>query len=125
MSDKKKIMVAEDSTMILNLITKILTRHNYEVIPAKDGKEVMEKIDKEKVELLLLDLYMPHLSGEECASMIRAMKDKKKAGIPIIAITGNYGKYKMEDFKSLGFDMYLTKPLDYDQVLNIVNSYLK
>lgn len=64
------------------------------------------------------------MDGIECTKAIRALSDPKKAAIPIIAITGNYKNYTMEDFKQAGLNDYLQKPLDYDLLLSTVKKHL-
>jgi DNA-binding response OmpR family regulator len=55
--------------------------------------------------------------GMECAKAVRALKDEKKAKLPMIAITGNARNYSMEDFKEAGFDDMLAKPLNFDALV--------
>jgi CheY-like chemotaxis protein len=63
---------------------------------------------------------MPIMDGMECARQVRALPDPKKAGIPIVAITGNAKNYSMEDFKKAGITDYLQKPLDFDRLVSVV-----
>lgn len=118
----KKILVAEDSSVIQNLAKKILEFQNYKITFAKNGKEVIDMITSENYDLLLLDINMPIMDGMECAKTIRAMKDKDKSGIPIIAITGNAKNYSMDQFKAVGIDEYMQKPLNFDLLVEKVKA---
>lgn len=118
-------MVAEDSSVIQNLTKRILSIQNYDIKSVKNGGDVMKTLENEKFDLLLLDINMPVLSGEECAKLIRESENPDIKNIPIIAITGNAKNYSLQDFKDLGINDFLPKPLDYDQMVDMVNSYLQ
>ncbi len=119
----KKILVAEDSSVIQNLTKKILTQQNYQISAVKNGKQVMDKLSKESFDLILMDIHMPQMDGMKCAEAIRQMKGDI-ANVPIIAITGNANNYSMEDFKGAGIDEFIPKPLNYDTLVTVVNNYL-
>ncbi len=121
MAKTKKILVAEDSSVIQNITRKVLQFQNYEIISVKNGKQVLEQLEKEDFDAILLDINMPVMDGMECAQKVRALGDKKKASIPIIAITGNAKNYSVDDFKAVGIDEYLPKPLNFDNLVNTVN----
>ncbi|WP_421877795.1 response regulator [Marinoscillum sp.] len=119
----KKILVAEDSSVIQNLTKKILTLQNYQISAVKNGKQVIDKLGSEEYDLILLDIHMPVMDGMECARAIRQMNGAA-ANIPIIAITGNANNYSMEDFKEAGINEFVPKPLNYDNLVTVVNNYL-
>jgi len=60
------------------------------------------------------------MDGMECAREIRALKDGNKSGVPIIAITGNAKNYSVEDFKKVGINEYMQKPLNFDALVDKV-----
>jgi two-component system cell cycle response regulator DivK len=124
----KKVLIAEDSSVIQNLTKRILTTipdQNFEINAAKNGEQVLQMMEKDWFDILLLDINMPVMDGMECARRIRALSDTKKAAIPIIAITGNAKNYSMEDFKNAGINEYLQKPLDFDALVEVVIRYSK
>ena len=121
----KNILVAEDSSVIQNLTKRILSIQDYTIKSVKNGGEVMKSLEDEKFDLILLDINMPVLSGEECARQIRESADPDIKDIPIIAITGNAKNYSLEDFQGMGINDFLPKPLNYDQMVDLVNSYLR
>ncbi len=120
----KKILVAEDSSVIQNLTKRVLTMQQYEVVVVKNGAQVIDKLNHGKYDLVLLDIHMPVMDGMECAKKIRSLPDSRK-DIPIIAITGNANNYSLEDFKNTGIDDYLPKPLNYDNLVEVVKKYLQ
>ncbi|MEJ8802246.1 response regulator [Pontibacter sp. H249] len=119
----KTILIAEDSSVILNLTKKILELQNYKILTAKNGGEVLKQVESNKIDAILMDLNIPVKSGMDCTREIRAHKDQQIAKIPIIAVTGNANNYSMEDFKEAGINDYLPKPLDFDALVLTVKKY--
>jgi CheY-like chemotaxis protein len=124
MADTKTIMIAEDSSVILNLTKKILELQNYTIVAAKSGNEVMKAIEKQKIDGILMDLNIPGKDGMACTKEIRANANPEIANIPIIAVTGNANNYSMEDFKAAGINAYLPKPVDFDMLVQTVKQYI-
>ena len=120
---EKRILVVEDSSVIQNLVKKIFIQLDYDVVPARNGKEGLEKLKKADFDVILMDINMPVMDGMECTRQIRKLKNKK-GSIPIIAITGNSRNYTWEEFEEAGISKYLQKPLDFDELVEIVNSYV-
>jgi len=118
----KKVIIAEDSSVIQNLTKKILQIQNYEITSAKNGEEVLDIIKENDYDLILMDINMPKMDGMECARLIRGM-DGGKSTIPIIAITGNAMNYTMQDFKDAGINEYVPKPLNFDVLVNMVKKH--
>jgi CheY-like chemotaxis protein len=118
---QKRVLIAEDSSVIQNLARKILEFQNYEITAVKNGEQVMQILDKEDFDIVLLDINMPIMDGMECVKAIRELKDKKKATLPVVAITGNAKNYSEEEFKAAGFNDVLVKPLNFDRLVEIVN----
>ena len=120
----KKILIAEDSSVILNLTKKILVQQHYEIDAAKDGEEVLNKLAGQNYDLILMDINIPKIDGMECTKQIRAMADSSKSSTPIFAITGNARNYSEEDFAAVGINEYLQKPIDFDQLVELTAKYL-
>lgn len=117
MKNPKKILIAEDSSVIQNLIGRILKMQSYEVSMAKDGEVALDLFKNNDFDLVFMDLNIPTIDGMECVRTIRQMEDKKKAETPIIAITGNAFNFSVSDFKALGFNDYVAKPIDFDKMM--------
>jgi CheY-like chemotaxis protein len=118
----KKVLVAEDSSVIQNLLKKILLFENCKITSAKDGQSVLDKFEAEDFDLVIMDINLPKLSGLEATKRIRAGKTKK-AQIPIIGISGNAKNLPVSDFYEAGMNEYIQKPLDYDKLIELVKKY--
>ncbi len=121
MSVSKRVLIAEDSSVIQNLARKILEFQNYDITAVKNGEQVLQILEKEDFSILLLDINMPLMDGMECVRRVRALPEKEKASVPIVAITGNAKNYTEEEFKTAGFNDVLVKPLNFDRLVEVVN----
>ena len=116
-SEKKKVLVVEDSSAIQTLAKSILEFQKYNVYSARNGNEALALFSKNEYDIILMDINMPEMDGMSCVKEIRAMKDKKKSEIPIIAITGNAEGYTLEEFTKTGFNDCFEKPINFDELL--------
>lgn len=121
--DYKKVLVAEDSSVIQNLLKKILLFENCKITSAKDGQVALDKFENDEFDLVIMDINLPSLSGLEVTRKIRAIR-KKKGEVPIIGISGNAKNLPVESFFEAGMNEYLQKPLDYDQLIELVKKYV-
>lgn len=119
----KKILLADDSPVIQTLSKKIFQGQGYDIKGIKTGTKVLEEIEDNDYDIVILDIILPGANGMELAKAIRNMKNKKKAEMPIIAISGNYKNYSQSDFDEVGINEYLIKPLDYDALVTAVKKY--
>ena len=124
MHNKIKILVGEDSSIIINLTKSVLAFENYSMKAARNGKQVLDMLAAEHFELILMDITMPQMDGIQCTKEIRKLADPIKNSIPIVAITGNAANHTPEDFRKFGFDDFIQKPLNYDLVLATVKKIL-
>ncbi|GAA4845552.1 response regulator [Algivirga pacifica] len=120
----RKVLIAEDSAVIQNITRKVLQFQNFEIVSVKDGVSALNEIKSSDFDVVLMDINMPTMNGMECAKQIRAMEDPNKAGIPIVAITGNAQNFTVDQFKAVGINEYLPKPVDYDQLIDTVNKVI-
>ena len=119
----KKVLIAEDSSVIQNLTKRILQFQNFEIVTAKNGKQVMDILDKDSIDIILMDINMPVMDGIECCQKVRSSSDEKISKTPIFAITGNAQNHSVDYLKSVGFNEYLQKPLNFDQLVDMVKQY--
>jgi CheY-like chemotaxis protein len=120
MPTSKRVLIAEDSSVIQNLAKKILEFQNFEITAVKNGEQVMQLLDKENFDIILLDINMPIMDGMECVKAIRSLSDSAKSSVPAVAITGNARNYSEEEFKEAGFNDVLMKPLNFDKLVLVV-----
>jgi CheY-like chemotaxis protein len=119
----KKIIIAEDSSVIQNIAKKVLQFQNYDIVTVKTGKEFLEKIETQQFDIILLDINIPIVDGMECAKRVRAATGNVNQNIPILAVTGNDKNYTMEDFNAVGINNFLLKPLNFDVLVSMVKQY--
>ncbi len=108
-----KILVAEDEPMLLKTIELKLKKEGYEVIATADGREAIERIEKDAPDMIVTDIMMPYASGLEIINFIRQKMNRK---IPIIILSAmEQEKVVMEAFE-LGADDYITKPFSLNEL---------
>lgn len=103
----KRILVAEDNRLILETVAHSLTREGYEIIRAVDGLECMSKLKENEVDLIITDLYMPHLSGLE---VISNLKNNIKSVIPIMVLSAAGAEENVLKAFDMGVDDFMVKP---------------
>jgi CheY-like chemotaxis protein len=120
--DYKKVLVVEDSSVIQNLLKKILLFENCKITSAKDGQVALNKFDDELFDLIIIDINLPSVNGIEVTKKIRSIKNKK-GNIPIIGISGNAKNLPLDIFFEAGMNDFLQKPLNYDQLIELVKKH--
>lgn len=120
---QKKVLIAEDSSVIQNLTKKILQFQNFDIHSVKNGKELLDSVEKENYDVILLDINMPVMDGIEAVTELRKHADAAKKATPVIAITGNAANHSVDYLKSVGFTEYLQKPLNFDHLVELVKKY--
>jgi CheY-like chemotaxis protein len=118
----KKVLVVEDVDFNRELIVQLL-EDKYEVIEAVNGQEGIELTERERPELILMDLSLPVMDGWEATRRLKANADLR--AIPVIALTAHAMKGDREKALAAGCDDYLVKPLDEDQLMARIAKYLK
>ena len=103
------ILVAEDDEDLRGVLTASLTRNGHRVIPARDGAEALAAIEREQVDLLVLDLVMPNIDG--FAVLARLKELRKGVPIPIVVVSGTDRSTTELQALRLGANVYLTKPV--------------
>lgn len=113
----KKILVVEDDLDIHNLIKEILIKEGYEVFDGYSGTEGLLVLEKEKVDLILLDLMLPGLNGEELVKRIK--------NVPIIVISAKISPDDKVKVLLDGANDYITKPFNKDELLARIKVQLR
>ena len=104
-STAKKILVVEDEEKIMNVVKSFLESKGYFVLSAEDGRKAIELFEKENISMIILDLMLPYITGEEVCKIIR-----KKSRVPIIMLTAKSDEADMLKGLGIGADDYITKP---------------
>ncbi|MCP4748864.1 MAG: PAS domain S-box protein [Desulfobacteraceae bacterium] len=121
----KPILVVEDNLVNQKLTMKLLEKMGYEAEVVPNGKEAVEAVCHKDYSLVLMDIQMPEMDGLEATRVIRSKKDyPKTSSIPIIALTAHAMKGDRETCLQAGMNDYLSKPVDPQQLLNIIEKYM-
>jgi DNA-binding response OmpR family regulator len=115
-------LVVEDDPDINALLKKIVARAGYSCVQAYSGTEARLLIDSEQFDLILLDLMLPGITGEELISYIRT---ERKLAVPIIAISAKATTSSKVEVLGAGADDYITKPFDTEEVVARIEAALR
>ena len=120
MSDNINILVVEDDIDINNLLCKMLNKNGYNVRAAYSGSEAKMCLEHYDFQLVLLDLMLPGMTGEEIISYIRTIKN-----MPIIVISAKLAQETKIEVLRLGADDFVVKPFDINEVLARIEAQLR
>jgi CheY-like chemotaxis protein len=118
----KKVLVVEDVDFNRELVVQLL-EDKYHVIEAVNGQEGVELAERERPELILMDLSLPVMDGWEATRRLKANDDLRS--IPVIALTSHAMVGDEEKALAAGCDDYLVKPLDEDELMARIAKYLE
>ena len=116
----EKILVVDDNREIVDSLGKLLAIEGYEILTACDGMEALDKMETEKVDLILLDVMMPRLNG-----LSALMKIREKHNIPAIILSAKTEESDKVSGLSLGADDYIEKPYNPAELLARVKAQLR
>ncbi|MBE6088743.1 MAG: response regulator transcription factor [Clostridium beijerinckii] len=120
MNNKFKILVVDDEQNILDVIKAYLEKDGFDVITAMDGKSALDIYSNENIHLIVLDLMLPKMTGEEVCNRIRAI-----SSVPIIMLTAKSEEDEKIEGISMGADDYLTKPFSVRELVVRVRALLR
>lgn len=114
------ILIVEDDQEINRLLSLLISQNGYHTISALDGLSALKILDKEVVDLVLLDLMLPGLAGEQLLMEIRVVRE-----IPVIIVSAKTNMEGKVELLKQGADDYITKPFHMDEVLARIQSCLR
>ena len=112
------VMVVDDSVTMRKVTGRVLERHNFEVMTAKDGVDALERLGERVPDLMLLDIEMPRMDGYELATEMKA--DPRLRDIRIMMITSRTGEKHRQRAFDLGVNRYLGKPYQEHELMRNV-----
>ena len=116
-----RILVAEDDNQLRQLFCRVLQRSGFDPIPAADGQEALDLLEKEYVDLIVSDIMMPRVDGYE---LVQTLRDSGSQ-VPVLLITA---KDRFQDMQ-LGFlsgtDDYMVKPVNVNEMVLRINALLR
>ena len=121
-------MLAEDNDLNAEIAQFILEDMGLMVDRVEDGVQCVARMEQKPAgtyDLILMDIQMPNMDGYKATQAIRRLADKKKAGIPIIAMTANAFEEDARKCVEAGMNAHLSKPLQMDVVVDTIAQYYK
>ena len=121
-SRDRTILIVEDSDDVRYFMRLALEHSGYLIVEAENGEMAVEIAQRERPDIILMDLSLPIMDGMAATEKIRASEGLD--GIPIIAVTGHQETDFRAGAKAAGFDAYVTKPIDIDSLRELINGML-
>ena len=119
------VLVAEDVELNQYLVRHIMESWGFTVDVVNNGREAVAMVEKNKYDLVLMDIQMPEMDGIEATGAIRQLSDPVKAAIPIIALTANALKGDSEKYLAAGMNDFLPKPFNEQKLFIVISNNLK
>ena len=116
------LLLAEDNRINQQMFRDLLSRSGLQLTIVGDGKEALDRLEREEYDLVLLDNSMPVMDGEEVARILR--KDRRYDNLPLVAFTASSLEEKGRMYEELGFDAFLPKPFKLSQLYDLLEHFL-
>jgi two-component system sensor histidine kinase/response regulator len=120
MGRPRHILLAEDNPVNQKLVVRILEKHGLSVVVARNGREALAAIERERFDIVLMDVQMPEMGGFEACMEIRRRESAMGGHLPVVALTAHALKGDREACLSAGMDDYLAKPLRAPELLAVI-----
>jgi CheY-like chemotaxis protein len=117
---KYNFLIVDDILMNRILLKEIINEISESVQEAKDGLEAIEILKTSAVDIILMDIEMPHMNGLETTRYIRNNFNYPKKDIPIIALTAHNPNDFFNEFNSAGFNSLITKPYSFEKLIKTI-----
>lgn len=123
---KYRILLVEDDINVQTVLFKFLLSTNYFYIDLiNDGSQVMGQLVNDDYDLILMDVNLPSVSGDQVTRLIRDFPFKSIKKIPIIGLTAYSYEDDFKAYKQAGMNTVLSKPFDHDELMAVISKYLK
>jgi len=119
---KNKILIVEDNADLFKAL-RMLLKDTYEIIPAVNGKQAVDRAATQLPDLIMMDIIMPEMDGLEAINLIR--QNIVTRDIPILAITATVSNSIEEECYNMGCDDYICKPFTFEQLAPRIEKLLK
>ena len=120
---KEKILIVEDNPQNMRLIEMTLRGGDYEILRAMDGEQALEVATRENPDLIIMDIQLPKIKGDEVTRRLRQQPEFK--GVPIVALTAYAMKGDEQRFIEAGCDAYVAKPINTREFPALIVSLLQ
>ena len=118
----KRILMVDDEADLIKVVHVRLAANGYEVIAASNGLEGLEKAQKERPDLILLDVMMPRMHGLDV--LLKLKDNPETASIPVLMLTANDDTESISKARALGAKDYIVKPFNLEALMDSVKRYL-
>ena len=115
-----RILLAEDNPANQKVATYILAKYGHTVVVADNGQSAVEKVKRKDFDVVLMDVQLPVLNGFEATAAIRKLRNRRKAGLPIVAMTAYAMKEDRQRCLAAGMDGYMTKPINIRELIGLI-----
>ena len=125
--ENKHLLLVEDNELNREIAVEILSEHGFHIDIAVNGAEAIEKLLKSEpgeYDAILMDIQMPVMDGYEATKHIREFENPQLASVPIIAMTANAFNEDRKAAKACGMDGFMSKPIDMDEVVRVLQDVL-
>ncbi len=123
----KCILIAEDNPDIFEITSAVLAPSGIRILAAGNGLEAMESFRNSApgaIDMILMDVRMPVMNGKEAVAGIRGLDHSNCRYVPIVALTASDDEEEEKEVRSAGVNEYVKKPIDYSNLLNLMDFYL-
>ncbi len=121
---KLRILLAEDNPVNQLIASRLLEKQGHHVVSCGNGRQALERLDRERFDLILMDVEMPEIDGFEATATIRKKEETTAARIPIIAMTAHALKGDRERCLAAGMDDYVSKPIQAGALFEAIEKLL-
>jgi CheY-like chemotaxis protein len=118
-----KVLIADDIFTNRLLLSEIIEDLGHEYIAVENGKEAIETLLNNDIDIVLMDIEMPVMNGIEATKHIREKLDKPKSHTIVVALTAHNPKIFFDDYKDVGFSQLLTKPYSVKKITELLESF--
>jgi two-component system, sensor histidine kinase and response regulator len=122
--NRAHVLLAEDNAVNQTLAVRLLERRGYNVSIAGNGKEALMALEREHIDLILMDVQMPEMDGFEATAIIRQKERSAGGHIPIVAMTAHALKGDEERCLAAGMDAYVSKPIRTNELFATIERVL-
>jgi signal transduction histidine kinase/CheY-like chemotaxis protein/HPt (histidine-containing phosphotransfer) domain-containing protein len=116
-----KILLVDDNVINRKVVAGFLESGKHEIVGCSSADEALDKINRYAFDMVLMDIELPGIKGNEATKILREHGDRAKSQIPVIAMTGNVSREDKEKYLTDGMNGFLAKPIDPDKLRAIVN----
>lgn len=120
---KYTLLIVEDNYINLLMLRRRLEKHNFRIIEQADGNHLLSCLEKARPDLILMDMNLPGIQGWDLARKLKS--EPQTRSLPVIAVTAFAMKGDREKVLQAGCDEYISKPIDFQRLLKMIEGQLK